>query len=96
MTNNLTINAETQELQKVITELEEFAQIGHLSLELRKCLLGFLKSSTKLVRIQTHHDATRAGKLLVTLHPSDRLLGLLAACRAGNLDHFFVEETLTH
>jgi len=96
MNTTVQIRADSAPLEAIFQELQELVEIGNLSLELRQRLLSFLEGSSELVRIQTDDRATRTGTLLVTLHPSDRLLGLLAACRAGNLDRFLVKESLTH
>ncbi|MBX4906182.1 hypothetical protein HJA82_02120 [Rhizobium bangladeshense] len=56
-------------------------------LEIREALIHFLDSGEQFFRIDSDvFPASDAGEFIVRLHPSDALLGLMAAARAGDTD----------
>jgi hypothetical protein len=52
----------------------------------RECVLDLLERPEEMFRVQMDVGAARARKVTVRLNPSDRLIELLAALRAGNVD----------
>jgi len=54
--------------------------------QLRELVLDLLDDPEQLVRFDIDRSAASAGELRVALQPSNRLLDLVAALRAGNWD----------
>lgn len=52
----------------------------------RHLFVGGRLEASKLIRLDSHSSALGAGDVLVSLHPSELLLELLAALRAGGRD----------
>jgi hypothetical protein len=58
----------------------------------RKRVLSLLERPEEAFRVETDVGAAGARKVTVRLNPSDRLIELLAALRAGNIDRLAVEK----
>jgi hypothetical protein len=55
--------------------------------------LDFTYLPSELVRVETDVSAARADVIVMRLEPTDRLMDLLAAARAGKLERLCVEKS---
>lgn len=74
------LHAECDELMAVLDELKTL----ELPEEVRQAFLDLGNDWSQLVRTESH--TTPGADITVTFHPSDRLLALVAAARAGSVN----------
>lgn len=76
--------------QRALAELQ--AHIGILPPELRQRLFDISNFAAELIRFEVNPCGAGAVQMTVRAYPSDRLLLLLAAFRAGDVDFTAVEQ----
>jgi hypothetical protein len=75
-----------------LSELERLAHPGELPLEVIEGLLDLIEAGEQIVAFKTYRGpAPIADEVVISLDPSDRLRGLLAAAGARNIDGLPVE-----
>ncbi len=94
MIDSLTVGI-SADASALLSALSEFEAALESRLEIRETFVGLLDSGEQLCRVDSDVSvAAFTGELIVSLHPSDALLGLVAAARAGDRD-FCVAEHAT-
>lgn len=77
---NVTLRVDSSTLVATLEELSAFPEVADQ-------FFNFLESGLELFRADTKGPAALAtGDVWIRLEPSDRLLALLAAARAGHID----------
>jgi hypothetical protein len=83
----VTLRAEAWDLEQVVWQLER--DLADAPLQVRELALGFIERAPELVCLE-QGAATGAG-VTVLLKPSQRLLDLVAAVRAGDLEFLAIK-----